>query len=200
MDRKTVIAGLLAAVAIACGEAAGEVTSGAMIETGDMLRDAGLDMLADAATEAGEALGDGGAPEGDAAAQPVGPTVLEADCEIESGTRETREDGSYRISTKLYAELDVSAYQPEQLVGAAFVLCELEEERMNNPRPEKCGDDLPIECVGDFPLPLPDCTIETRIEVREGKALVRCGDYFEDDQGGLQIEGHRYESVKLVIP
>lgn len=199
MDRKTLIAGLLAAVAIACGEAAGEVASGAMIETGDMLRDAGMEMLADAATEAGQALGDGGS-EGDASAQPAAPTVLEGECEIETGTRETRETGSYRISTRFYAEVDVSAYTPEQLAGAAFVLCDLEEEDMTNPPPPECGDELSTECVGEYPLPRADCIVEPRIEVYEGMARVRCGQYFEEDFGELQVEGYRYESVKLVIP
>jgi hypothetical protein len=199
MDRRAVWAGLLAAVVIACGDAAGEMTGNAFIETGDMLRDAGMEMIGDAAIEAGQALGDGG-EQGDASAQPVVPATLEADCEIEAGVQKEEENGDYRIETKLYAELDVSAYAALDLAGAAFVLCELDEEVEMNPPPAECGDDTEVECVGDYPLELPECRIEKNIEIRDGMARVICGEHHEQEvEGVLHSWGHRYESVKLVI-
>jgi hypothetical protein len=217
MDRRTLWAGLVAAVAIACGDAAGELASNSMIETGgkladagETLRDSGMEMLGDAAdgmgqmlADAGSMLGDSGQPVGDASAQPLAPTVLEGECELETGVHETSDNGDSRIELKLYAEVDVSAYAPEQLIGAAFVLCELEEEsKLNPPRPP-CDDDddaLP-SCVGEYPLPLADCVIETTIEVQDGKARVYCGEHYEKETSdSMESSGHVYESVRLVIP
>lgn len=213
MDRRALWAGLVAAVAIACGDAASEMAGNAFIETGgsitdagDALRDSGMDMLADAAEgmgnaleDAGAMLSDGGEP-GDASAQGAA-TTLEAECELESGTEGRAANGDSRIELTYYAEVDVSAFAAQDLVGAAFVLCELDEESDVDAPPPPCGDDLETECIGEYPLPLPDCVIEPRIEIHEGKARVACGTHYErEGSATLESFGHRYESVKLVIP
>jgi hypothetical protein len=79
-EARTIGAGLIAAVALACSDAAGELAGSMMqdagetiTDAGERMRDAGMRMLGDAAIEAGALLDDAGVTLMDAA------TAVDAD-------------------------------------------------------------------------------------------------------------------------
>src|SRR3989304_2667925 len=90
MDKRTLVAGLIAGVVVACSEPATHAGGGAMMDAGEVIADAAAG-VGGALQDAGNAMVDAASADGgpgDAAAQePAEPTVLQTTCNIEAGRR-----------------------------------------------------------------------------------------------------------------
>ena len=209
MDKRTMVAGLLAAAALACGEPARDVLGEMMRDAGSAMegmgragRGTGVGMLADAGRalqDAGGALADAG--ESDAAvAQPspaAEPTIIEGTCTALSGRRFTNGADASGSAT-YYAKVSTEGRNAYELVGAALVLCDWD---VIGVAPLECPLNTVCDELGTFPWPAAGCEVRSSFEVREGAVWAPCGARTETSSAGRTATyGGKFASIKLVIP
>jgi len=221
MDKRTLVAGLIAGVVVACSEPATHAVGGAMMDAGEVIADAGAGMetggigsiIADAAAGVGGALQDAGnamvdaasadGGPGDAAAQePAEPTVLQTTCNIEAGRRVDYTDPvGFSTSTVFYAEVDIGDRPITDLAGAVFIFCDREIFGQDPFAPGACGANLTCTPVGTA-RPAQDCYVQSYMDVRGSAVSTTCGARsFNMQDGTMTFEsGYRWNSVRLVIP
>jgi hypothetical protein len=222
MDRRTVVAGLIASFAIACSGPAAELAGGMMQDAGDALAgmggelaDAGMAGLGGAVAGLGGAMaGVGGALSGgaggndgggfggmsDASAQSEPPLIFEGECDVESGrsTNITAIDQTH-TSIGYYAEFPVPGRTPEELIGATVLLCNWEPIGTQE---MPCADGTTCTDFGTYPRPRSECTVQSIVEFADGKISTWCGSSNEIKNGDAVVSasGGKYTSVRLALP
>lgn len=211
MDRRTVLAGLVAAAVVACGAPARDMLGEAMKDAGEAMEGAGRaghgGRGGSALTDAGQALQDAGAAlvddageldAGRAVAQPAESTVLEGTCSTLSGRRYTNGSEASGAAT-YYAKVPVGDRDALELVGASLVLCDWTV--IGEPPLAACPENTVCDALGTFPWPSGECSVVSSFEVRDGAVWAPCGSRTETSTAGRTTQwGGRWGSVSLVVP